>query len=123
MTKSAYINNICVYCNPLKRKPIALINPNEFELKKLAEKLHLDNGMSWESICQNEKVIEIVKESILSVAAVGCLKRFEIPDKFQICHEEWAINNGMLTPSMKIARRTIYSFYKNQIDKMCNQLN
>lgn len=78
--------------------------------------------MSWESICQNEEVIKVVKESIVEAAA-GCLKRFEIPSKFKICHEEWAINNGMLTPSMKIARRTIYSFYKDQIDEMCNQLN
>lgn len=118
---SEYVNNICIYCNPNQNKPVALILPNQFEIKRLVSKLDLDKHLSWESICQNDQVNQTVKESILEAAAAGGLKGFEIPSKFKICSEEWSVDNGMLTPSLKIVRRAIYSFYKNLIDKMYNE--
>ena len=119
---SDYVNNICVYCNPNESKPVALILPDQFELKRLANKLNLGKDMSWESICQNEKVIKTVKDSLMEAAVAGGLKGFEIPSKFKLCSEEWNIDNGLLTPTLKIVRRAIYSFYKNEIDKMYKEL-
>ena len=117
-----YVNNICVYCSSNESKPVALILPDQFEINRLVNKLDLDKDMPWESICQNEKIIKTVKDSLMEAAAAGGLKGFEIPSKFKLCSEEWNTDNGLLTPTLKIVRRSIYSFYKNEIDKMYREL-
>ena len=41
---------------------------------------------------------------------------FENPKNFVLLKEEWGIDNGMLTPSLKLRRSVVEEHYKSQIE-------
>jgi long-chain acyl-CoA synthetase len=45
------------------------------------------------------------------------LDHHERLSKMVICKEEWSIPNGLLTPTLKIKRKSIESFYGNNYDE------
>ena len=47
----------------------------------------------------------------------GSLAPYEAIKKIGVVPEEWSIEDGELTPSMKIKRRVILEKYKSQIEK------
>jgi len=57
-------------------------------------------------------------DSFMKVGRQGGLKSFEIPKRVHIEKDVWTIDNGMLTPTMKIRRRKCYDRYKNVIEEM-----
>jgi long-chain acyl-CoA synthetase len=45
------------------------------------------------------------------------LDHHERLSKMVICKEEWSIPNGLLTPTLKIKRKSIESYYGNNYDE------
>jgi len=54
---------------------------------------------------------EIVKKVNVSLAPYEAIK------KIGVVPEEWSVDDGELTPSMKLKRRVILEKYKSQIEK------
>lgn len=46
------------------------------------------------------------------------LKSFEIPKCIHVDNTSWTVDNGMMTPTMKIRRRNVYDRYKDVIEEM-----
>lgn len=46
------------------------------------------------------------------------LKNYERPHKFYLLDDDWSIENGILTPSLKVKRQQIYYRYKNLIEEL-----
>ena len=59
-----------------------------------------------------EKIKKIVEESNKSLTLIEKIK------KFALIHEEFTIENRMLTPTLKLKRKEIIKNYKQQLENL-----
>ncbi|KAI0150469.1 AMP-binding enzyme [Xylariaceae sp. FL1272] len=110
------VNNICVYADENKAKPIAIIVPAEPALKKMAS----DNGISassLEEMVQSKKLKSLVLKELQNVGRSGGLSGIEIIEGVALCDEEWTPQNGLVTAAQKLNRKPILNKYKEQVDE------
>ncbi|KAI1265569.1 AMP-binding enzyme [Xylariaceae sp. FL1019] len=110
------VNNICVYADENKAKPIAIIVPAEPALKKLAS----DNGISASSIeemVQSKKLKSLVLKELQNVGRSSGLSGIEIIEGVALCDEEWTPQNGLVTAAQKLNRKPILNKYKEQVNE------
>jgi long-chain acyl-CoA synthetase len=114
LTQSPFVANAMVIGN--NRKYIAaLIFPNFQEVKELAKKddLPADN---IEALCANKKIVE--KYAAVVQAVNQELSRYEQIKKFELVPQELTIENGDITPTMKLKRRILEKKYNYIIEKL-----
>ena len=75
-------------------------------------------GLSIKELASNPQVKELIRKNIEQVNQE--LARFETIKDFFIAPEEFCIENGTLTPSMKLKKKIVLEKYKNEIDKLYN---
>lgn len=95
---------------------MALVVPNREELMKLAESM--EKNLDFEQLGNDTEVINEFITRLTEIGKAGGLKRFEIPQKVLILNDEWTLDNGLVTPSMKLRRHEIKKKYAHQIDSM-----
>ena len=97
-----------------QKMPAALIQPN-FEFLKDWAKI---KGYKVKDFSTDERVIKrIEKEVNFYNQNFG---KWEQIKKFEITPEEWTIEDGLLTPTMKMKRKAIKEKYNNLYDKIYN---
>ena len=114
MKTNAYIAEIVVVGN--KRKfPAALVVPDFDKLMVWcrAESIPAD---SREVVAAHPKVMEFILAQIEDLS--GGFAKYERVKKIAILAKEFTIENGELTPTMKVKRKVIESSYKHLIDEM-----
>ncbi len=92
-----------------------LISPNFKALEEWGQK----NGVSvgdHAKLASDPKVQKLYEGIIAKVN--GSLAHYESIKKVTVVPDEWSVEEGELTPSLKLKRRIIVDKYKNQIDKM-----
>ena len=117
MKQSLFIEQIMVIGEGQKMSA-ALIQPNFDHIKNW----FAQNGIAAEddlvSICKNQSLLdEIQKEIDIHNQRFG---KWEQIKKFEITPDEWSIEGGHLTPTMKIKRKVIKEKYKNLYQKIFN---
>ena len=114
MKQSLFIEQIMVV-GENRKMPTALIQPNiEFVTQWLEAKgIHVNS------------IDEACKESILKVAIQEDIDShntnfgsWEQIKKFELIPEEWSIDEGHLTPTMKLKRKVVKEKYNDVIEKM-----
>ncbi|KAF3938926.1 hypothetical protein ABW19_dt0200968 [Dactylella cylindrospora] len=110
----AYVNNICIYADTQQVKPVALIQPHEVNVKKLAHDLGV-NTDDLETIAHNPKVQSTVLKDLLAIGRRGGLAGIELIDGVVIAGEEWTPHNNLLTAAMKLNRRGLFEQYKTEV--------
>ncbi len=93
----------------------ALISPNFTALEAWAGRHGLE-GKSRSELVADERVIALYSE-IVREANSG-LANFETLKRFRIVAEEWTLESGELTPSMKLKRRVITAQYAALIEQL-----
>ena len=96
-----------------KKFPSVLISPNLRELEALAKKSGVSTSDTG-AMVRDPKVRAAYKEMVDKVN--GTLAHHESLKKFAVVPDEWNVESGELTPSMKLKRRVIVEKYKEQID-------
>ncbi len=89
-----------------------LISPNFAALEEWAK----GQGIATEdraALVKDAKVVKIYKEIVGKVNAG--LANFESMKRIHIVPEEWSVEDGTLTPSMKLKRRVVVSRYAKEI--------
>jgi long-chain acyl-CoA synthetase len=86
------VGNICVYAQPDKNKPIALVVPAEPALKQLASQNGIQ-GEGLEDLCHDEKVNAAVLKEMQSTGKKGGLTGIEIIEGVVLSDEEWTPQN------------------------------
>ena len=114
MKQSLFIEQIMVVGDG-RKMPTALIQPNvEYVMKWLA-----DNGTpsnSLEEACKQESLLEALQKEIENHnEKFGSWERIK---KFELVPEEWSIDGGHLTPTMKLKRKVVKEKYIAIIEKM-----
>lgn len=91
-----------------------LISPNFQALDRWAK----ENGVSGshEEIVKNPKVQQQYEALVKKVNT--SLEHHETLKKVSVVPDDWTVDSGELTPSMKLKRRVILEKYKDQIEKM-----
>ena len=91
----------------------ALLCPNFAALEGWAKERGIDTSQKSEFI-QNKRVIALYQEIVDQVNAT--LANFETIKKFALVPDEWSLETGELTPSMKLKRRVIQQKYAALVD-------
>jgi len=114
LTLSGYISQVMVYG---EQRPfnVAVVVPDFEYLEKWAAENGL-GSLSREELVKNEKVIGLYKTEINR--AQSEIKHYERVRDFLLATEEWTPESGMLTPSLKIKRRTLMAEFGPQINDL-----
>jgi len=102
--------------------PAAIIQPHfEFLIAWVKRKKLAVDISSNKAIISNKKVIKrIGKEIVFANTNFGNWEKIK---DFELTAEIWSIENGLLTPTIKIKRKAIIHKYKNLHNKIYQKLN
>ena len=110
LKQSRFIEQIMVVGEG-EKMPAALIQPNFEFVREWANRKSISLGDSNESIISNESVIERIQEEINSCNAN--FGKWEQIKKFKLTPDEWNIDSGHLTPTLKMKRKVIKGIYQD----------
>lgn len=113
------IDNICVYGSSLECFTVALVVPNEANLKKIAVEVGVSGDLA--DLCKDEKVITAFQKRMGEHIVKNTkfpLQRFEIPAAIHLCDEVWTPDSGLLTEALKLKRKPIQVKYEETIKKL-----
>jgi long-chain acyl-CoA synthetase len=77
------------------------------------------NGISWESrdaLVKDPRVVKHVEHEVLG--SLDDLASFERPKKIALLSEDLTVENGFLTPSLKVKRRVVHERLDSVIDAL-----
>lgn len=110
------VQNICVYADQTKTKPVAIIVPVEAVLKKIASEHGIEG--EYENIVHEPKLRSAVLKDMQDVGRKAGLAGIEILDGVVLSAEEWLPENGLVTSAQKLNRRGILEKYKAEIEEV-----
>ena len=114
LKRSKFIEDVCLVGD--QRKFIsAIIVPNFENLKIWADKQTITFSSETEVI-ENKKIIEMFSKEIESLQSD--FARYEKIKKFILLTQPLTVENGELTPSLKIKRNVVEKRFKEQIDQV-----
>jgi long-chain acyl-CoA synthetase len=90
----------------------ALISPNFVALEAWAKGMGITTA-TRRDLVQDSRVVELYQDIVDQVNAT--LANFETIKRFTVVPEEWSLNTGELTPSLKLKRRVILQNYAAEI--------
>ncbi len=98
-----------------EKMPAALVQPNFEFVREWAKRHDIDLGDNADVI-SNQKVIDRIQEE---VDECNCnFGKWEQIKRFELTPDEWSIDGGQLTPTMKMKRAIIKDIYKDLYDKI-----
>jgi len=115
MKQSRFIEQIMVIGEG-EKMPAAFVQPNFEFVREWAERKRLDIGSSNESLASNQAVIDRFQEEINEHNAK--FGKWEQVKRFELTDDEWSIDSGHLTPTMKLKRKIIKEKYKDLYSKI-----
>jgi long-chain acyl-CoA synthetase len=115
MKQSRFIEQIMVIGDGQKM-PAAYIQPNFEFVREWQKKNKITIDQTNEDLVSNPKVIERIKQEI-----DGLNEKFgnwEKIKRFELTADVWSINDGHLTPTLKLKRKIVMEKYKNLFHKI-----
>jgi long-chain acyl-CoA synthetase len=110
--RNKFVANAVLY-GDRRKFPIILIVPNFDTLERWAGERSLSYGSRAELIDLPDVKAKVEREVMSSLHD---LAKFETPKKVVLLENDFTIESGELTPTLKVKRRVIEKNYKNQID-------
>ncbi len=114
LKQSRFIEQIMVIGEG-EKMPAAFIQPNFIFVREWANRhdITLDDN---KDLIANHKVIERIQEEVDACNAK--FGKWEQIKRFELTPEEWSIDGGHLTPTMKMKRKIIKTIYSDLYDKI-----
>ena len=117
MLRSSRFVNQVVLVGSERKFPAALIVPNFEMLESYAKLKDLDISTPAE-FCRNPRIIDLFSRQI--EAMTDGLAQYEQVKSFALLEHEMTVENGELTPTLKVKRRVVDEKYRAVIDKIYN---
>ncbi len=111
---SRFISQIVLVGNE-RKFPAALVVPNFEQLESYAKYKNLDVN-SLAEVCLHPKIIDLLTRQIAEHTA--SLSNYEKVKKFALLENEFTVETGELTPTLKIKRRVVDEKYRDIIEKL-----
>ena len=115
MIRSSRFVNQAVLIGNERKFAAALVVPN-FDMLDSYAKHKGFQPMSPEEHCRDARIIDLMERQV--AAATKDLAQFESVKKIALLAKELTVEEGELTPTMKLKRRVIDAKYKDFIDKL-----
>lgn len=109
-----WVENAMIYG---ENKPfnVCLIVPDFLVLAKYAKEHNLPSDPK--SLAENPQIQDMIRNEVIS-SLTGKYGGYEIPKKFIFLHENFTVENGTLTQTMKLKRWVVVNKYKDMIEKL-----
>ncbi len=115
MKQSLFIEQIMVIGEGQKM-PAALIQPSFEYIEQWIKEQNIDTGATPNDICSCPQVIAAIQKDIDQHNVH--FSQWERIKKFELTPEIWSIDQGHLTPTMKVKRKVIKDRYKDLFNKI-----
>lgn len=116
--KSCYfVENMCVYADPLYPKPVGLVVPLEGPFRKFLKENGIENE-DWDALCEQKETRQLVLKTLQEHAKNGGLKGNEIISDLWVCKDLWTPEMGLLTAAQKLKRKDINKAYEKELKSM-----
>ncbi|WP_461533553.1 AMP-dependent synthetase/ligase [Sinomicrobium sp.] len=115
MKQSRFIEQIMVIGEG-EKLPAALVQPNFEFVRDWAKRKKIDVGNTDEDLIKSPEVIKRFEKEI--AAYNSKFGHWEQIKKFELTSDVWSVENGQLTPTLKLKRRVIKEQYKDLYDKI-----
>ncbi len=115
LKESRFIEQVMII-GESKKMPAAIIQPHFEFLVEWAKRKNLTFNNSNEVLIGKKKVKKRIQKEIDK--ANSSFGKWEQIKAFELTSEIWSVDNGLLTPTLKMKRREILKKYKNLHDKI-----
>uniref|UniRef100_A0AAR2JK47 Arachidonate--CoA ligase n=1 Tax=Pygocentrus nattereri TaxID=42514 RepID=A0AAR2JK47_PYGNA len=114
--RSALVAQVFVHGDSLQSCLVGIVVPDPEVLPGFAEKLGVTGTM--EDLCKNEKIKKAIISDLIKLGHEAGLKSFEQVKDLYLHPEQFTVENGFLTPTLKAKRAELSKFFKYQIDSL-----
>ncbi|XP_069560792.1 long-chain-fatty-acid--CoA ligase 5 [Brachyistius frenatus] len=114
--RSGPVAQVFVHGDSLQSCLVAIVVPDLDFLHGLAENLGCRGSI--EELCKNTKIKEAIISDMTKLGKEAGLKSFEQVKDVYIHPEQFTIENGLLTPTLKAKRAELKVLFQHQIDKL-----
>ena len=117
------VGNLYVYGDSYQSYLVAVVVPSEEHLRAALRERGMEEmeGRSFAELCKDPDVKAVMFEEMGKVADASKLCGFEKVKNIFLDCEHWTIENGMLTPTMKLKRDFSKNHYKEIIQQLYNE--
>ena len=120
---SPYIANVFVYGDSNTTFLVGIVVPDFEVIEDWAKQNGLGNiATDYKALCKNDKLINLIRLDMERVAKQEELIGFEKVKRFILYDEDFSIENGLLTSTMKLKRHQAKLAFKQPIDKLYQQV-
>jgi len=116
LKQSALVNQVVVV-GAGRKQPAALVVPDWESLKSALRAAEISVAGSHAELCRDSRVIKLVQTEIITLTAG--LAEYERVRRIALLAEEFTIDSGALTPTLKVKRRVVDQEYGDQIEELC----
>ena len=110
------VASLYIYGDSLQSFLVAMVVPEEAVLRRLLRERGMEEAdMDFATLCKRDTVRAVVLEEMNKVANRSKLMGFEKVKNVYCDSEPWTVENGMLTPTLKLKRDHSKSHYKEVI--------
>lgn len=114
LTLSPYIAHAVIHGDQ-KKYIVALLSLDKDNLTRLAKEKNLPY-QDWEILVKSPFTQDLVREIVSSVNSQ--LASFESIKKYELLPEQFTVETGELTPSLKVKRKALEERFKNKIQEL-----
>ena len=118
ITRSPYVSQ-AIILGDNRKAIVALIVPDREEIERYAGE-HDVTWSSYESLLEHYAVRELLDGEVGQADEHSA--SYERVTKFALLPEQFSQENGLLTPTMKIRRKTVAEAYKDRIELLYEEL-
>lgn len=101
-----------------EKMPCVIIQPNFLVLKNYLEIKNISLPSSNSELIKIPQILDVIDREIIRMNKE--LGNWEKIKKFELTPDEWTIDDGLLTPTLKLKRKNVLAKYKYLYDKMYN---
>jgi long-chain acyl-CoA synthetase len=112
LTESPIVESIWCYADPSKPSVVAVVAVNEQHMREDLDVSDVDQA------CENPEVQKAVVKVFENLGKQRGLRTFEIPKAVYLQKKPFSMEEGEVTPTFKLVRRTLQQRYKQQLDSL-----
>mgnify|MGYP000258281886 CR=1 FL=1 len=113
------VSSLFVYGDSMQSFLVGIVVPDEAELRRELRNRGMEEAdMSFAEMCKLDTVRAVMFEAMTATANQSKLVGFEKIKNIYLDCEHWTIENGMLTPTMKLKRQVSKNKYMEVIQEL-----
>ncbi|KAI8144056.1 hypothetical protein BJV82DRAFT_578117 [Fennellomyces sp. T-0311] len=122
-TRDPIVAQFYLHGDSLHHQLVGIVVADEEVLRALvSSKLPALAGASYSELINNKQVTKLVLERLTLVGKQGGLRGFEFAKAIRLVNEPFTIENGLLTPTLKVKRPQARKHFEKQIAELYEEL-